>query len=465
MRVHKPILATLGTAGLVLACSLAAMFIGIIAAYPHDVLAKPTDGGGPVTVNADLAHGLVPKDGGTIYLHIGLEALRREQEGRRTPVNVALVIDRSGSMRGDRLAAAKQAAREALSRLSSDDTVAIVAYDHNVNVLRDAARVRDFEAIEAAIDRLEAGGRTALYAGVQEGARQLERYLSERRINRVILLSDGLANVGPSSPNDLAKLGQKLAGKGMSVTTIGLGLNYNEDLMQQLALASDGNHAFAESPEDLAGIFNAEFGDTLGITAQDIEIIIRCKPGYRPIRMLGRQGEIDGDRITVKLAQLTGGSERYLIVEIEAEPLGTGARAPIAEVGVDYMDLAAGARQSERLVVEAARSAAADEIEASAKTTILAKVTEQKANIATEEAVRLRDAGDIEAARKMLEQNAATISRFSQRNALSGASADRLVEMKKRSEEAARALAADDWAKTRKSMRYEQHKAKRQQTY
>lgn len=465
MRVAKPILATLGTAGLVLACSLAAMLLGIIAAYPHDVLAKPAGPAGPVTIKADLAHGLVHKDGGKIYLHIGLEALRREEEGRRTPVNVALVIDRSGSMRGDRLAAAKQAAREALSRLSSDDTVAIVAYDHNVNVLRDAARVSDFDAIEAAIDRLEAGGRTALYAGVQEGARQLERYLSDRRVNRVILLSDGLANVGPSRPNDLSKLGQKLAGKGISVTTIGLGLNYNEDLMQQLALASDGNHAFAETPDDLAGIFNAEFGDTLGITAQDIEIIIRVRPGYRPIRMLGRHGDIDGQDVRVRLAQLTGGAERYLLIELDAEPGQAGRRDAIAEIDVDYMDLAAGRRQSEALAIEAARGESEQDIEASARTAILAKVIEQKGALASEEAVRLRDKGDIAGAKAVLDTYVSNNDASATQFGFTGAARARVEAMRKQNEAAAAALESQDWAKTRKSLRYEQHKAKRQQTY
>src|SRR5690606_19740815 len=140
-----------------------------------------------------------------------------------------------------------------------------------------------------------------------------------QRINRVILMSDGLANVGPSTPSELAELGRKLGGKGISVTTIGLGLGYNEDLMQKLALASDGNHAFAEKPSDLIEIFNSEFGDTLSIAAQEIEITIECRDGFRPKRVLGRQAEIDGKRIKIKLNQLTGGHERYLVVELEAD--------------------------------------------------------------------------------------------------------------------------------------------------
>src|SRR4029453_15765006 len=180
---------------------------------------------------------------------------------KRSPVNVALVIDRSGSMTGDRIAATKKGAHVALERLSSDDIVSLVAYNHEVDLLAPAAPVGGSrDKLERAIEKLTADGTTALYAGVKEGGEQVKEFRWDTKVNRVILLSDGLANVGPSSPREVAELGRELASKGISVTTIGLGLEYNEDLMQRLAAARDGNHRFVESPRDFAAIFHRGFG-------------------------------------------------------------------------------------------------------------------------------------------------------------------------------------------------------------
>jgi Ca-activated chloride channel family protein len=257
------------------ASALAIAFIAPVA------LPAATAQAAAIKVDAELGQSVIATTkAGSVYLRLSLKAASDPQKKRRAPLNAAIVIDRSGSMQGDRIAAAKEGARVALERLSSDDTVALVAYDHNVDVLSPAKPLRaSRDDLIAAIDKLQPGGTTALYAGVEEGGKQLERYISDNNVNRVVLLSDGLANVGPSKPSELAELGRKLASKGITVSTIGLGLDYNEDLMQRLAAASDGNHVFVERPSDLAEIFNREFGDALSVSARDITIIIECKAG------------------------------------------------------------------------------------------------------------------------------------------------------------------------------------------
>ncbi len=426
---------------------------------------------GEVKISGDLGHSIVSSSGGKVYLRLSLKALAAQREREKRPqVNVALVLDRSGSMQGPRIAAAKEAAEQAISRLGSDDVVALVAYNNQVRTLHAASRLTSHDDLSRKIERLSAGGTTALYAGVKEGGRQVREYLSENRINRVILLSDGLANVGPSSPSELAKLGQELAGDGISVTTIGLGLNYNEDLMQRLALASDGNHAFAESPRDLGRIFDSEFGDTLSIAAQDIEIIIECRIGYKPVRILGRQAKIDGNRIKMKMNQLTGGSERYLVVELDApsgQPLG---EADIASVMVDYQDLDSGQRQQSQLDVRARISADKAEAKESINKPVMSQVAAQIATERNEKAVELRDKGDIKAARKLLKDNARYLATAREDygqgvGAAPAASLDVLTELEEDNATASNNLDGEAWTKTRKTMRYKQHKAKRQQAY
>ena len=426
-----------------------------------------------VKVDAELGRSVLPTSNpGSVYLRLSLKSLAGAKREHRTPINAAIVIDRSGSMQGDRIAAAKEGARVALERLSSDDTISIVAFNHNVDVLSPAAPLSSAqERLKRAIDGLSADGTTALYDGVTEGGHQVEEFLSDKRVNRVVLLSDGLANVGPSSPQELAELGRKLASRGISVSTIGLGLDYNEDLMQRLAAASDGNHVFVERPSDLKEIFDREFGDALSVSARDITITIECKLGFKPMRILGRDGEINGDRITLKLNQLQADNERYVVVELQAPAGHQEGNAEIADVRVDYTDLDNAGTQAHAGAQPNVRfSNSAKEVEDGVNKSVMSQVTAQIATETSEKAVELRDKGDIAGARKVLEENATYIKRSAEAYSAGVAAAPApsigaLNALEQQNREAANSLDADSWNKTRKGMRYDQHKAKVQQAY
>lgn len=135
------------------------------------------------------------------YLKVALAA-RGEglTKAPRPQANVAIVIDRSSSMQGDKIVKAKEAAILALHRLNQDDIVSVLAYSSGVNVLVTATKLHDRGAVEAAIDTIQASGSTALFAGVSKGAAEVREFLQENSINRVVLLSDGQANQGPGSP-------------------------------------------------------------------------------------------------------------------------------------------------------------------------------------------------------------------------------------------------------------------------
>jgi Ca-activated chloride channel family protein len=152
-----------------------------------------------------------------------------EARPNRLPLNIAVVIDHSGSMAGAKIEKTKQAAMQLIDQLTTQDTLALVEFDDTVEVLFPTQHVVDREALKAQVQRIEPGGSTALYAGVEAGGKQLLKIDSRtERINRVILLSDGLANVGPSSTAALKGLGRSLSRQGVSVTTIGVGDDYNE---------------------------------------------------------------------------------------------------------------------------------------------------------------------------------------------------------------------------------------------
>lgn len=343
----------------------------------------------------------------TAFLRVALTGFPMEGKKHRPPVNVAIVLDKSGSMTGEKIEQAKEAALMVMDRLERDDIVSLVAYDSTVRVVVPATRLTDRAAVSSAIRRIQAGGTTALFAGVSKGAAEVREFLAPHRVNRIILLSDGLANVGPSSPGDLAELGASLIKEGISVTTIGLGLGYNEDLMAQLAFNSDGNHLFAESAYDLNNRFNLEFGDVLSVVAQEVDILIDCAQGVRPVRVLNREADIIGRTIRLGMNQLYGNQLKYAVVEIEVPAAPSGTSRTLAEVTVRYRNMETLARDELRSAVSATFTASQALVDRSANKKVMGSVVRQLGAERSKMAMRLRDQGRVEEARQILLDNAA----------------------------------------------------------
>lgn len=395
------------------------------------------------------------------YIKISLDGFEREGHTERTPANVAIVLDRSGSMGGDKIRHAREAAIMAIDRLDTQDIVSVVAYDSQVEVVVPATRLQEREPVYRAVRAIRAGGNTALFAGVSKGAQELRKFLDRNRVNRVILLSDGLANVGPQSASELGRLGQSLATEGISVTTIGLGLGYNEDLMTRLAGMSDGNHAFVENAAELARVFQYEFGDVLSVVAQDLIIEIRCLNGVRPLRLLGREGEVIGDRVRTRLNQLYSEQEKYLVLEVEVPAQDAGHELELASVQVDYANLAT--RRSDRLDgrVQASFSASQEEVQLAVDKPALESAVEQVANEYSREAVERRDQGDVAGAKSLLEKSAEFLG--SQAQVLSS---PKLEAQKQEALQDADTLSSEeDWNRQRKELREKQYKRATQQSY
>jgi len=267
---------------------------------------------------------------------ITLDAPPPPEESLRPAVNLAIVLDRSGSMAGQKLERAKDAAIEALRHLGPMDMFSVVVYDHNVSTVVSAQRATNIERIEGRIRQIRSGGNTALFGGVSQGAAEVRKNLGGNYVHRIILLSDGLANVGPSSPEDLGRLGVALIKESISVTTVGVGTDYNEDLMTRLSQSSDGNTYFVESSRDLPRIFTAELGDVLSVVAKKVHIIIECPGGVRPLNIIGREGRIKGRMVELSFNQLYGSQEKYVLIEVEIPEGKSGDKKDIAYVNVSY---------------------------------------------------------------------------------------------------------------------------------
>lgn len=392
------------------------------------------------------------------YIKVDLTGFKLDRVTEKTPVNVAIVLDKSGSMNGEKMQQAKAAAIQAVDRLDAGDIVSIITYDNDAHVLLPATEVKDKAAIKRKIQQLIAGGGTALYAGVMQGSNQLREFLSDNRVNRVILLSDGQANQGPDTPAELGNLGASLIGDGISVSTIGLGLGYNEDLMVQLALRSDGNHHFVEHADLLAGIFNQEFGDVLSVVAQDVKVVIDLEDGIRPLCVMGREAKINGQRVEVGLNQLYSEQEKYVMLEVETSADPRQGSHEIAQVDVSYANMLTQAKEQISSAVVAHFTQSQAEVDRNVDAETMVEAIQQQAVANEERAIRLRDEGNAQEAAAVLRDNAMYLEQSA-----GYYDSEALNSSAKKSLEAVDKLADKDWNAQRKAMRSDHYKAKTQQ--
>jgi Ca-activated chloride channel family protein len=369
-----------------------------------------------VVCRVELDRGILPADSvNRAVVKVTLEAPPPPSRNERPPVNLCLVLDRSGSMSGDKIERAKEAAVAAVRRLGERDLVSLVVYDHEVETLVPAQSAANIEWIEARIRDIRSRGNTALYGGLSQGAAEVRKNAGGRYISRLILMSDGLANVGPRSPDDLGRLGASLLKEGISVSTVGLGTDYNEDLMTRVAQASDGNTYFVENSADLTRIFAAELGDVLSVVASDVSVEIDCGDGVRPVRIIGRDGIIRGSKVELRLNQLYGGQQKYALVEVEVPASAADAVRQIALARVDYDNALTTRRASSSSQVDVRFSARQKEVEASVNVPVNVEVYRNVAAEARDEAVIKSDAGKPADAANVLRKQASELQEFGAR--------------------------------------------------
>ncbi len=354
------------------------------------------------------------------WVRVGITGPRPGRKLQRPLVNLAIVIDRSGSMQGNKIAYTREAVVGALNLLSPDDIITIVAYDSDVNVVVPATKMTDKDVVVEAIRAIQPGGNTALFAGVSKAAAELRKFHDPRRVNRIIVLSDGLANIGPSAPGELASLGASLRKENITVSTMGLGLGYHEDLMLELAALSGGNHHFVQQEKNLAQAFQREFSDLLSVMAQEIDIRVQVPGEVVPTRVLGNVADINGQSVVSRISQIYAGQTRSVLMELEipsefarsGEAAGLPAQKLLANVEVTYRDMVSGERERLPGQVEVLFSEDATAVKESLNNQVMADVVYLFGNEQNKLATQMLDQGDIDGCRAMLVKNREFLARY-----------------------------------------------------
>lgn len=235
----------------------------------------------------------------------------------RSPLNLAIIIDKSGSMSGSRLEFAKQAAIFVTERLEAKDRVALIAFDDQIEVLSPSILMveENKKAIKQKISEIRFGGTTNLGDGWLTGCQQIAEVNDEDSIDRALLLTDGHANVGIVDIEELSTHARELAKRGISTSTFGVGHGFNEHLLEAMSNQGRGNFYFIEAPMGIPDIFLNEFKELSSITAADVEIELEI-PNQVSYEILGGWAhEVKEKKLTIFVGNLF--SEQSLEVYIK----------------------------------------------------------------------------------------------------------------------------------------------------
>ncbi|OGO56649.1 MAG: hypothetical protein A2Z32_13265 [Chloroflexi bacterium RBG_16_69_14] len=350
------------------------------------------------------------------FLLARIAAPRATAERARPPVNLAIVLDRSGSMSGEKLRVAKAAVEEAIARLQPDDRFSVVVYDDVVDVVIESTSASS-EARRGAVERLrtiEARGSTNLGDGWLRGCEQVASHLVERGVNRCLLLTDGLANVGITDPGQLAHHAAELRARGVSTSTFGVGNDFDERLLQELADAGGGHFYYIADAPQIRDAITSEVGETLEVVARDVTLEITARDDIRIEPISPYRAATRGNRTAVSLGDL--GSEQVVEVVLRLSfPYGlhgqeTGAIVALADRDGAFGPGGAAEAEPVRLTWTYADDRANDDQPRDRE--VDRAVARLFAARARQEAVQRNRVGDYSGARHVLDATAARIGAY-----------------------------------------------------
>jgi Ca-activated chloride channel family protein len=321
-------------------------------------------------------------------------------EKSRPDLNLSLVLDRSGSMEGDKMVRARNAAMYCVDQMLGTDRLSVVTFDDHIDVLFPSEPVNNKAGMKDLIGRITARGSTALHEAWVRGGLTVSEHLLDPGINRVILITDGLANVGVTSTDEIVSQAMGLFQRGVSTSTVGIGAHFNEDLLMPMAHSGGGNAWHVVEPNDIEEIFKFELQGLISRFGHTVSLSLVPADGVRIVDLLNDFELTETGRY--RLPDLQSGSPLDIVVQLKvgAQAVGTTMRLLDLRLGFTPQDLKNAEVVREHQIVEFAPNY---EVERLPKNNEVTKATQFLMNArARNEAMRRMDVGDYSAAEDLI---------------------------------------------------------------
>ena len=403
----------------------------------------------------------------TVHAMLDLVAPGAPVSGR-APISLALVIDRSGSMGGAKLDVVKECAGYLVRRMGPDDRLSVIAYDDEVELLAAPGGVERDDLLEI-VEGIAPGGGTNLSGGWLKAAETLLAESDDvasgrsRSIRRIVLLTDGRANVGIMEPETLQEMVRSVAADGVGTTTIGFGEDFDEELLTGMADGSGGSAYYVDDPDQAPAIFAQELEGLTSLVAQNVSVEIHGSDDVATVGIVNGfpQVAIDGG-VQIQLGDALALERRRVMFELTIPRLPQLGVVPVADVVVRWTqvgdEIAVHSRRIP-IVVNAVTAGEAGHATASGSDP---EVTEQvlilRANATAAEAARRADRGDFEGARSLLTDAAQEL----RERAATSTEPSELVEEAGNLETSSTHMTPSSYgARTRKLLHYRAHSSRR----
>lgn len=274
-------------------------------------------------------------------LQVGFSTALANDRQQLRPLNLSLVIDKSGSMAdADKLVKVKEALLTLVSQLRETDVLSIVVFDSEAQVLMSARTLNDKEAVKRLIREIQTGSSTNIHAGLMLGYKEALKNYSKDATNRVILLTDGIANQGVTDPARIAQESLSFNDRGVDLSTIGVGLDLNKDLLRELAKSGRGLFHFVADVQDIKKVFVSELQSLISPVATEPNVEIEYNNADLELAQLyGYEPKLQDGRVTLKLENMNSGLTEVILLRFKlARRLPEGSRLPV-KVRLTYYDL------------------------------------------------------------------------------------------------------------------------------
>lgn len=256
------------------------------------------------------------------------------------PVNLSLVIDKSGSMAdSDKMARVKESLRAMIAKLRRDDIVSVIAFDTSAQVLRAASRIGDGADLRNTIDALQPGGSTNIHAGLMLGYKEAKKNFKKDQTNRVILLTDGIANVGIVEPKQITAASSEYNGQGIDLSTIGVGLDLDRELLRTLAKSGRGLFHFVADAIDIEKVFVSELQSLISPVARAVELSVDYDQNLQLERTYGYEPKTRAGGTSITLDDMNSGLTQVVLMRFRLKNREAAKRAFPVKIRLSYFDI------------------------------------------------------------------------------------------------------------------------------